>query len=307
MPADPEARERYQDRRTLAQALTAVERGGAAGAHAVQGVSWDTAPALIVGVTGPPGAGKSTLVDQLIAYWTERELRVAVLAVDPSSPFSHGALLGDRVRMGRHDTNTNVLIRSVATRGAGGGVSTAVAPMIRVLATAGFDRIVVETVGVGQVELDIAALADITMVVLAPGLGDGIQAAKAGILEIADVFAINKSDRPEAARTKLDLERSTAMARNPRPVCGVTATTGEGVAEVVDVIEQQFALSGKRQKSETRVASELAGMTRIALERHIEAILQSPEGQRIIAQVIQDGTDVGQAVAEISSRVRDAI
>jgi LAO/AO transport system kinase len=195
-----------------------------------------------VGITGAPGTGKSTLVDALVRAIRTAGASVAVLAVDPSSPFSGGAILGDRVRMSAHALDSNVYIRSLASRGAQGGLSAAVPAAMRVLETAGFDWVIVETVGVGQVELDIATAADTTVVVVAPGLGDAVQAHKAGLMEIADLFVVNKGDRPGAAETERDLLAMVHLSAPPAgeatatPMRGVvrcSAIDGTGVDEVL--------------------------------------------------------------------------
>ncbi len=196
--------------------------------------------ARVVGVTGNPGAGKSTVIDALITRLRQRQLKVAVLAVDPTSPFSGGAILGDRIRMSRHANDDGVFIRSLATRGTLGGLSAAAFDSVRVLDAAGFDVVLVETVGVGQDEVDIARLAETTVVVMVPGLGDDVQAIKAGILEIADVFLINKADREGVAQLERSLRQllslaSTPYAWEPSIVCSV-ASTGEGIDALLDAI-----------------------------------------------------------------------
>jgi LAO/AO transport system kinase len=196
--------------------------------------------ARVVGITGPPGVGKSTTTSALIAVLRERGCTVAVLAVDPSSPFSGGALLGDRIRMGDHATDSGVFIRSMASRGHLGGLAAAAPGAVRVLDACGFDVVLVETVGVGQSEVDVAQATDTSVVILAPGAGDGVQAAKAGVLEIADIFVINKSDRDGAQATASDLRR--AIARTPRawepPVLPTVAPQGTGITELADALEQ---------------------------------------------------------------------
>ena len=204
-----------------------------------------TGRAHIVGLTGSPGVGKSTSTSALVAGLRRQGKRVAVLAIDPSSPFSGGALLGDRVRMSEHDTDPDVFIRSMASRGHLGGLAGAAPQALRVLDAAGCDVIVVETVGVGQSEVEIAGVADTTLVLLAPGMGDGIQAAKAGILEIGDIFVINKADRDGANTTRRELRAMIGMrADNPNwkpPIVLTVATKGDGVDEVVDEIGKHFA------------------------------------------------------------------
>jgi LAO/AO transport system kinase len=201
----------------------------------------------VVGITGPPGVGKSTLTSALIAHWRALGARVGVLAVDPSSPFSGGALLGDRVRMQTHATDGQVFIRSMASRGSLGGLAAATPRVLRVLEAVGFDIVFVETVGVGQAEVDVAATADTTVVVLAPGLGDGVQAAKAGLLEVADVLVVNKADREGADDAVRDLRTTVSTVRDRlagawRPLVVRTVAVAEGGAgELVSAIAKHRA------------------------------------------------------------------
>lgn len=205
-----------------------------------------TGRARIVGLTGSPGVGKSTSTSALVTEMRKQDLRVAVLAVDPSSPFSGGALLGDRVRMSDHATDPGVYIRSMASRGHLGGLSWSTPQALRVLDAAGFDVILVETVGVGQSEVEVAGLADTTIVLLAPGMGDGIQAAKAGILEIGDIYVVNKADREGAHQVQRDLRGMIALSDSSgrgdhawkRPILATVAQQGTGVPEVVTAIEE---------------------------------------------------------------------
>ena len=200
--------------------------------------------ARVVGLTGSPGVGKSTSTNALVAAYRRRGMRVGVLAVDPSSPFSGGALLGDRVRMQEHATDDGVFIRSMASRGHLGGLSWATPQALRVLSAAGCDVVLVETVGVGQAEVEVAALADTTLVLLAPGMGDGIQAAKAGILEVADVFVVNKADRDGADTVVRDLRAMLSLGDRRTddgwrvPIVKTIAAKGEGADEVVEAIEK---------------------------------------------------------------------
>jgi LAO/AO transport system kinase len=225
---------RAGDIRALARLITLIESGDEVGLGAA-GVLVDSVdPVRRIGFTGPPGAGKSTLVDAVLTEMRSRGDKVGVLAVDPSSPITGGALLGDRIRMQGHAGDPGVYVRSMASRGHLGGLSPAAPPAIAVMARAGFDVVLVETVGVGQSELEVMDLVDVVVLVLAPGWGDQIQADKAGIVEIADVFVVNKGDRPGADLVKRALlerlEGSTA------PVLVTTAATGEGVPALVDVI-----------------------------------------------------------------------
>jgi LAO/AO transport system kinase len=207
--------------------------------------------AHVVGLTGAPGVGKSTSTSALVAVYRERGLRVGVLAVDPSSPFSGGALLGDRVRMQEHATDPMVFIRSMASRGHLGGLASATPQAVRVLDAAGCDIVLVETVGVGQSEVEVAAAADTTVVLLAPGMGDGVQAAKAGILEIGDVFVVNKADRDGADATMRELRHMITLGSGPRsgpagdtwapPVLATVAARAEGTRELVDALHAHHA------------------------------------------------------------------
>lgn len=240
-PGDLLALARSGQLRAAARLLSLVEREGADGQHAREVVGRSGGTAYVVGVTGPPGVGKSTFTDALVAHYRGEDQRVGVLAVDPSSPFTGGALLGDRVRMGRHATDPQVLIRSVASRGHLGGLSGTTPAAIATLAAVGFTRIIVETVGVGQSEVEIAGLADSVVVLLAPGLGDGIQASKAGVLEIADLLVVNKADRPEAARLRRELRTAAHLSARDGwevPVLTTVASRDEGIAEVAAALEE---------------------------------------------------------------------
>lgn len=236
------------DRSALARLLSVVERGGE-GARAVgRAMHGRGVDAYTIGVTGAPGAGKSTLTSALVDLVRARDEPVAVLAIDPSSPFSGGAILGDRVRMGDHALDSGVFIRSMATRGHLGGLAVAAPEAVRVLTAAGYPWVILETVGVGQVEVEVVGEADTTLVVVNPGWGDAVQANKAGLMEIADVFVVNKADRPGADETARDLERMLDIALpasresaqsgggwRPPVVCA-TATSGAGVADVWQAI-----------------------------------------------------------------------
>jgi LAO/AO transport system kinase len=226
--------------RELARLATQVENGAPEAleylAHAPVG------DGLIVGVTGPPGAGKSSLVDAMVTEIRRRGKKVAIVAVDPSSRATGGAILGDRVRMQRHHADPGVFIRSMATRGASGGLARTSAALSRLFRSAGYDYVLVETVGVGQDEIDVAALADVTLVVLVPGMGDDIQAIKAGLMEIADAFVINKADRPGAEQTQRDIEAMLSLGHSgghsaPASIFRTVAIEGTGVPELLDDLE----------------------------------------------------------------------
>lgn len=222
-----------KDRRALAKLLTAIESGDV---DAIASAKYfaDEGAAHRIGITGPPGAGKSTLVNAMVCEFRSRNETVAVLAVDPSSPITGGALLGDRVRMQDHVDDPGVYVRSMATRGHLGGLAESSGSVIETLAHSGFDRVLVETVGVGQSEVEVMDLVDVVVLVVAPGWGDQIQAEKAGIVEISDVFVVNKGDRAGANDVRQALLSSVGGGAQ---ILITTATTGEGVAELVDLLE----------------------------------------------------------------------
>lgn len=230
-------------RPALARALTLVENDLPGSRELLARLASRRGRAHVVGITGAPGAGKSTLIDALLGELLRRARRVAVVAVDPSSPVSGGALLGDRLRMGGHGADERVFIRSLSARGHLGGVSRTTAHVVDVFDTAGFDVVVVETVGVGQSEVDIARLADTNVVVCAPGLGDDVQAIKAGVLEIADILVLNKGDSPLADRAMLDLQARGGPGRGAE-ILRTVATSGEGVAALVDRVDAHGATNG---------------------------------------------------------------
>ena len=234
---------RSGDRAALARLLSIVERGGDAAREVARLTHPLGGGAYTVGITGAPGAGKSTLTTRLVSELRTTGDRVAVLAIDPTSPFSGGAILGDRIRMQDHALDDGVFIRSMATRGHLGGLALAAPEAVRALDAAGFPWVLLETVGVGQVEVEVAGEADTTVVVVNPGWGDGVQAAKAGLMEIADVFVINKADRPGSAETErdlagmLELVAAAADGWTP-PIIRTVATAGDGAADVVAAVQR---------------------------------------------------------------------
>ena len=233
------------ERRAVARALTAVENGLPGAEALVDALYPHTGRAWRIGVTGPPGAGKSTLTDRLVGAFRDRGERVAVVAVDPSSPFTGGALLGDRVRMDRWAEDDDVFVRSLAARGALGGLSEATEAACDVLDAAGFGVVIVETVGVGQGEVDVARATDTTVVVVVPESGDAVQAMKAGLMEVADVFGVNKADKPEAGAMVRAL-RAMLHLRAPGawqpPVVKTSALEGEGIGDLVDALDAHRAV-----------------------------------------------------------------
>ncbi|MEO8358890.1 MAG: methylmalonyl Co-A mutase-associated GTPase MeaB [Vicinamibacteria bacterium] len=238
------------DIRAVARAIRVVEDGWPESRALLSRLFEHAGRALTIGVTGPPGAGKSTLVDRLTTHFRKAGKTVGVIAVDPTSPFSGGAILGDRIRMQDHAMDDGVFIRSMATRGSLGGLSAATTAALLVLDASGKDILIVETVGVGQDEVDIASEVDVAMVVLVPGMGDGVQALKAGIMEIADIFVVNKADRDGADRLAADIETTLSLAgenqQDRPPVLRTVAQTGEGIDQLVETIE---AVRARREQS----------------------------------------------------------
>lgn len=291
--------------RDVARLLTAIENDPKS-ADAIRRALTDAAsssPASIIGITGPPGVGKSTTTSALITAYRDRGDRVAVLAVDPSSPFSGGALLGDRIRMQEHATDDGVFIRSMAARGHLGGLAAAVPVAMDALVSCGFQRVIVETVGVGQSEIDIASLADSVVVLMAPGMGDGIQAAKAGILEIGDIFVVNKADRDGAdatvreLRAMIDLGSWGGWVPTVLKACAMTGVGIDALLEVLDQHEAWLDSSGQRQvRRRTRIRTEIAA--RIAAA--VSAALSDADG--VFDQVLRGEMDSSSAARLILRR-----
>jgi LAO/AO transport system kinase len=306
MPADTDAlvdRALAGDRVATAKLLSLVEQGGAGARAVVRRLHPYTGRAWSVGITGAPGAGKSTLTDELVMCMRDEDLDVGVLAVDPSSPFSGGAILGDRVRMQRHSTDPGVFIRSMASRGHLGGLALATPQAVRVLDAVGKEWVIVETVGVGQVEVEIASQADTTIVVVNPGWGDEVQAAKAGLLEIADIFVVNKADRPGADVTVSDLagmlDLGSRQAWQP-PIVRTIATTGDGLAELWDEIgahreflELDGAIVARRR---ARLVDEIRGLLAERLLERAGAMSQGEKFDALVNRVADRTSDPYEAV-----------
>jgi LAO/AO transport system kinase len=226
--------------RAVARAITRIENQTNEAAEIMKAVFPNTGKATVIGITGSPGAGKSSLVDKLALLYKEKGEKVGIVCIDPSSPFSGGAILGDRIRMSALGTDKNIFIRSMATRGNLGGLSRATVDAVAILDAAGYDKVIVETVGVGQDEVEIVKTADVSVVVLVPGMGDDIQAIKAGIMEIGDVFVINKADREGVLRTQKELEALLGLAHRPDmwnpPIVKTIATESKGIEDLATAI-----------------------------------------------------------------------
>ena len=272
------------DRRAIGRLLSLIEQGGEPG-RAVDRLAFPIsgAPDQVIGITGAPGSGKSTLTDRMIAAARAGGTRVGVLAIDPSSPYSGGAILGDRIRMQGHALDEGVFIRSMATRGHLGGLALAAPEAIRLLVATGMALVLVETVGVGQVEVEVAGAADTTLVVVNPGWGDSVQAAKAGLLEVADLFVINKADRPGAEEARRDLEAMLDM--NPSmgewrpPVVMTTAATGEGVDELwTEVRRHRSYLDHSGEMARRRNRRLIEELSRILVSRIEDDVKHLREG-----------------------------
>jgi LAO/AO transport system kinase len=243
--------------RAVARAITRIENQTDEAADIMKAVFPSTGNAMVIGITGSPGAGKSSLVDKLALLYKDKGERVGIVCIDPSSPFSGGAILGDRIRMSALGTDKNIFIRSMATRGNLGGLSRATVDAVAILDAAGYDKVIVETVGVGQDEVEIVKTADVSVVVLVPGMGDDIQAIKAGIMEIGDVFVINKADREGVLRTQKELEALLGLAHRPDmwnpPIVKTIATESRGIEDLATAVEsysefQKQADSGRERR-----------------------------------------------------------
>jgi LAO/AO transport system kinase len=297
------------ERRAVARAISMVEDGADGLADLSAGLYPHTGTAYTIGLTGSPGVGKSSLGAQLVQVARSRELSIGVLAIDPTSPFTGGALLGDRLRMQSHATDPGVFIRSMATRGHLGGMALAAPEAVRILDASGKDLVVVETVGVGQAEVEVAHATDTTLVVVSPGWGDAVQVAKAGILEIADVFVVNKSDKEGAGEAARDLRHMLKMGAEMEwtpPVVQTSSATGEGVDELWDAIEghrKHLESTGRGQElRRARLLVEVEEMVSQSLKEQVKAALH--RDSKLGDELLDRTTDPYRAVGMLVERVQ---
>jgi LAO/AO transport system kinase len=297
--------------RAISRAITAIENHDAAAEPLLRTLFPHTGNAYRIGVTGAPGTGKSTLVDRLAAHYRSRNKPVGIIAVDPSSPFSGGAILGDRIRMQGHAGDSGIFIRSMATRGFLGGLARATADVALVLDAAGKELVVVETVGVGQDEVDIVQLADCTIVVLVPGLGDEVQHIKAGLMEIGDIFVLNKADREGSDRIEQQVLAMLSLAPERDgwrvPLIRMVATEGKGIAELAAKVEEFRALATSRPDAEARQIERwkkrlLELLQARLLERVLERYLDTAALESMAAEVAERRRDPYSAIQEVLKR-----
>ena len=298
----------HGDPRTVARAITKVESGASDAADLMRSVFPRTGRATVIGITGAPGAGKSSIVDKLALYYKERGDKVGIICVDPSSPFSGGAILGDRIRMATIGLDRNIFIRSMATRGNLGGLSRASVDAVAILDAAGFNKVIVETLGVGQDEVEIVKTADVSVVVLVPGMGDDIQAIKAGIMEIGDVFVINKADREGVIRTRKELEGLLSLAHRPDmwspPIVPTIATESKGIDDLAEAIGSYYDFQREGEGSRSRRVSIARWRLLELLQDRLLSDLLARNGTeaRVVAlaeQIAEKKTDPYTAVDEI--------
>jgi len=293
-------RVRSGDPRALARAISLVENHGAHSIEVLKHLFPFSGRATLIGMTGAPGAGKSTLVDQMAREYRKQRKTIGIIAVDPTSPFSGGAILGDRIRMQAHYADPGIYIRSMATRGSLGGLASTTADVATVIDASGRDLVMIETVGVGQDEVDIVGLADVTVVVLVPGMGDDVQTIKAGIMEIADVFVINKADRDGAERVEREIRAMQSLSVRSDswvpPIVKTVATEGSGISDVVSAIEQyrEYLIEGSAG-DHRRVAN---------WRKRITEMLRDALFRRVVVDYLGDG-QADRLAAEVAEHKRD--
>ena len=301
------------DRRALARMVTLIESEAPSSHHYLTELHQHAGRAHIVGVTGAPGAGKSTLVTRLVRALRKRDAKVGVVAIDPSSPFSGGAILGDRIRMMELAGDPNVFIRSMASRGSLGGLSSSTRDVVRAMDAAGYDPILIETVGTGQAEVEVMRTAQTVLVVVAPGMGDDIQAIKAGILEIADIFVVSKADKPSADQTVAELAMLLSLGANRRatawriPIVKTSSLKEQGIEQLIDAIQQHLhylresdtlALRAQRQ-----VRSELQALILHAVNNSLHAEVSEEEWETLIAAINERKRDPYTVAHELQARI----
>jgi LAO/AO transport system kinase len=303
---------RSGDPRALARAISAVENRSPGWAELLKALFPHSGTARILGLTGAPGAGKSTLVDQLAKHYRKTGKTLGIVAVDPTSPYTGGAILGDRIRMQDHHSDPGIYIRSMATRGSLGGLARTTADVATLLDASGRDLIMIETVGVGQDEVDIVRLADITIVILVPGMGDDVQTIKAGIMEIADIFVINKSDRDGAERVEREIRSLQSLATRhdgwTPPIVKTVASEGKGVAELADAITEYEAYLTQKNLAQQRTTenwkARLVEMVRDAMLDKARAQFSDGQVERYAAEIAEHKRDPYTLVEEIVGGVR---
>ncbi|WP_297501089.1 methylmalonyl Co-A mutase-associated GTPase MeaB [Thermococcus sp.] len=304
------------DKKAIARLITLVENDEETAREVVRRIYPLTGKAYVVGITGPPGSGKSTLLDKLVKLAREEGHKVGVIAVDPTSPFTGGALLGDRLRMQRHSTDPGVFIRSMATRGSLGGLAKATNDAIKVLDASGYDLIFVETVGVGQIEVDIVKTADTVVFVTVPGLGDEVQAIKAGLMEVADIFAINKADREGVEMVYLELKMTLEFERDKwkelgwePPIVETIAFTLRGVRPLWEAIKrhrEHMESSGRlRERRAFRAREEVKTIIASSIARKVEERLASGEAGELIDEVVEGRLDPYSASQIVMEKLKE--
>lgn len=301
------------DRRALARMVTLIESGAPQAHRYLAELHSSSGRAHIVGVTGSPGAGKSTLVTRLVRELRRREHKVGVVAVDPTSPFSGGAILGDRIRMMELSSDPNVFIRSMASRGNLGGLALSTRDVVRAMDAAGYDPIIIETVGTGQAEVEVMRTAQTVVVVSAPGMGDGIQAIKAGILEIADILVVSKADKPGADQTVAELSMMLSLDSNRRkaawriPIIKTAAIKDQGAAQVVDAIQQHreyLTESGTlMQRAQRQIRSELQTLILQTVVDTLKSKVSEEEWNTLVEDVVKRERDPYTVADELEARI----